>query len=195
VEARAVDVEKKMPEAEVTLRLAFHLIHEGLAASDVQVAIDGAQVKTTNTIHFGIAEFLRGLEWLKPAEEDVWQGTYGHARYRPKVMIHSNAGCGDVVAELIDGRTLRVECKKGPLTRSKSSQEYPLLREALGQLLTMGRVGKRDLLAVAVPRSDKFEELAKRWRAAPLVSQFGIRILTVGRDNQVSGLPEIAAPK
>lgn len=188
-----MDVQKKMPEAEVSLRLAFHLIERGLVASDVQVAIDGAQVKTTNTIHFGIAEFLRDLQWLKLAADEIWQGIYAHARHQHKVVIHSTPGRGDVVAELIDGRTLRAECKKGPLVRSKSSQEYPLLREAMGQLLTIESVGERDLLAVAVPNSPKFEELARRWRKAPLVSRFGICILTVGRDNQVSGLPEVIA--
>lgn len=189
-----MEAQKKMPEAEVSLRLAFHLIERGLTASDVLVAIDGAQVRTTDTIHFGISEFLHGLEWLKPGTDDIWQGTYAHARHKPKVVIHSMPGCGDVVATLIDGRTLRVECKKGPLVRSKSSQEYPLLREALGQLLTMESVGVRDLLAVAVPSSPKFEDLARRWRQAPLVSRFAIRILTVGRDNQVSGLREVAVP-
>ncbi|MGE0761464.1 MAG: hypothetical protein AB7O38_30905 [Pirellulaceae bacterium] len=189
-----MNVQKKMPEAEVSLRLAFHLIEQGLTASDVHVAIDGAQVKTTDTIHFGISEFLRALKWIKSATDDLWQGTYTHATHIPKVIIHSSPGCGDVVATLIDGRTLRVECKKGPLVRSKSSQEYPLLREALGQLLTMESVGELDLLAVAVPSSPKFQELASRWRQAPLVSRFGIRILTVSRDNQVSGLSEVAAP-
>ena len=189
-----MDALKRMPEAEVSLRLAFHLIERGLAASDVQVAIDGAQVKTADTIHFGISEFLRGLEWHKSATDDIWQGTYADAQRKPKVVIHSTPGRGDVVATLIDGRTLRVESKKGPLVGSKSSQEYPLLREALGQLLTMESVGERDLLAVAVPSSPKFEDLARRWRQAPLVSRFGIRILTVGRDNQVSGLPEVVAP-
>ena len=185
---------KKMPEAEVSLRLAFYLIEQGLAASDVEVAIDGAQVKTANTIHFGIAEFLRDLGWIKLATDNLWQGTYAHVRHRLKTIIHANPGRGDVLVELIDGRTLRVECKKGPLVRSKSSQEYPLLREALGQLVTLESVGERDLLAVAVPSSPKFEALAQRWRGAPLVNRFGICILTVGRDNRVSGLPEVALP-
>jgi len=185
---------EKMPEAEVSLRLAFHLIEQELAASDVQVAIDGAQVKTGNTIHFDISKFLLGLEWKKTAASDIWQGIYANNRQQPnqpKVVIHSKPGCGDVVAKLIDGRTLRVECKKGPLDRSKSSQEYPLLREALGQLLTIESVGERDLLAVAVPNSPKFEELARRWREAPLIKRFGILVLTVKRDNQVLGLPEV----
>lgn len=187
-----MDAQEKMPEAEVSLRLALHLIERGLTSSDVRVAIDGAQVKTTNTIRFGLAEFLRGLEWRRPAAD--WQGTYAHARHSANIVISSMPGRGDVVAELIDGRTLRVECKKGPLVRSKSSQEYPLLREALGQLLTIDSVGKSDLLAVAVPSSPKFEELARRWRQAPLIRQLPICILTVNRDNEVSGLPSVVAP-
>ena len=181
----------KMPEAEVSLRLAFHLIEQGLAAGDVQVAIDGAQIKTTNTIHFAIAEFLAECQWLKSVTDEIWQGSYSHTDQRHKVVIHSSPGRGDVVAHLIDGRTLRVESKKGPLARSKSSQEYPLLREALGQLLTIKNVGDRDLLAVAVPSSPKFEELAQRWRDAPLIKRFGICLLTVNRENKVSGLPEV----
>jgi len=183
----------KMPEAEVSLRLAFYLIEQGLAASDVQVAIDGAQIKTTNTIHFAIAEFLAERRWHKSVADAIWQGIYTHCDHCCKVVIHSNPGRGDVVAHLIDGRTLRVESKKGSLTRSKGSKEYPLLREALGQLLTIDDVGDLDLLAVAVPSSKKFEELASRWRQAPLIKRFGICLLTVNRENQVSGLPKVLA--
>jgi len=184
-----VNTSKKMPEAEVSLRLAFYLIHSGLAASNVHVAIDGAQVKTTDTIHFAIAEFLKGLAWSKGMIDDVWQGTYSHCEHQHRVVIHSKSGRGDVVAELTTGRILRVESKKGPLVRSKSSQEYPLLREALGQLLTIEDISDRDLLAVAVPQSPKFEELVQRWRQAPLIRKFGICLLTVNRDNEVTGLP------
>jgi len=35
------------------------------------------------------------------------------------------------------------------------------------QLLTIDVVGDKDILAVAVPHSDKFKVLAKRWRQAP----------------------------
>jgi hypothetical protein len=181
----------KMPEAEVSLRLAFFLIQQGLAESDVQVAIDGAQVRTTETIHFAIAEFLKECEWAKPLADDAWQGWYSHQQHPlNRIVIHSNPGRGDVVAKLKTGRTLRTECKKGTLVRSKSSQEYRLLREAMGQLLTIESVGEKDLLAVAVPHSPKFEELARRWRMAPLVERFGICLLTVGRDNTVVGLPD-----
>jgi hypothetical protein len=184
-----MDLSKMMPEAEVSLRVAIFLIRKGLAAEDVQVAIDGAQVKTTQMIHFAIAEFLRDSDWSKSTAEGRWQGEYSNSRYCKKIIIHSNPGQGDVYAPLTSGRVLRVECKKGPLSRSKSSQEYPLLREALGQLLTVAEVGENDLLAVAVPESPKFTELAGRWRRAPLIDRFGICILTVGRDGIVQGLP------
>ncbi len=50
--------ELKMPEAEVTLRLAISLIENNHVVSDVVAAIDGAQVKTGNKVHFPITEFL-----------------------------------------------------------------------------------------------------------------------------------------
>ena len=145
-------------------------------------------------MHFAIADFLCECEWLKSVSDGVWQGSYAHVKHRSKLVIHSIPGRGDVVAELINGRTLRAECKKGPLQRSKSSSEYPLLREALGQLLTIESVGEGDLLAVAVPSSPKFENLVRRWREAPLIKRFGLCLCTVNRDNHVSGLPEMAAP-
>jgi hypothetical protein len=60
--------------------------------SDVQVALDGAQVRTSDVIHFGIAELLRALDWLKSTAGDIWQDTYAHTRYEPKIVIHSKAG-------------------------------------------------------------------------------------------------------
>jgi len=53
-----------------------------------------------------------------------------------------------------------VESKKGPLIRSKSLQDYPLIREAIGQLMTVEHADSLDLLAVAVPSYEKFNALA-----------------------------------
>jgi hypothetical protein len=67
------------------------------------------------------------------------------------------------------------------------------MREALGQLLTISNVNDDDILAIAVPKSPKFDELAARWRRAPLIQRFGIRLLTVDRDNRVEGLQPVPA--
>jgi hypothetical protein len=184
---------EKMGEAEVSLRLAFYLVGNDLVTSEVSVAIDGAQVKTQDLVGFPIAEFLKGAGCERGVASDAWQGSYSSGADKGRIRIHSSPGQGDFVAKLRSGHTLRVESKKGPLTRSKSSQEYPLMREALGQLLTIGSVNEDDILAIAVPKSPKFDELAARWRAAPLIRRFGIRLLTVDRDNQVEGLDIVPA--
>ena len=177
----------RMSEAEVSLRLAFFLISHDIVVGDVRVAIDGAQVQTGEAVHFPILEFLKHSGCVIN-ESDRWHGTHSYREHTTQLVIHSSPGQGDVVAHLKNGHTLRVESKKGALSRSKSSSEYPLLREAIGQLMTVEEVGPSDLLAVAVPDSPKFRELAMRWRQAPLIARLGIQLLTVNRDGSVSGL-------
>jgi len=181
-----------MSEVEVSLRIAFYLLNHDIAASDVEVAIDGAQVKTGDTVHFSIAEFIAQNACVPVSTAPSWQTTYSREGANFQIKVHSNPGRGDVVALLRSGHTLRVESKKGPLTRSRSSAEYPLLREAIGQLMTVRDVGDADILAVAVPKSPKFAELTARWRDAPLIRRLGIRLLTVDRENGVEGLEPIA---
>lgn len=159
----------------------------------IEVAIDGAQVRTAGTIHFDLVAFLKRLGWNAIAESTKWQCDWTAPEDRV-IRIHSSPGRGDLVAKLADGRTLRVECKKGPLARSKSSVEYPLLREAFGQLVTISEVSDGDVLAVAVPHSPKFHELADRWREAPLIKRFGFQILTVARTGDVWGLDNSQPP-
>lgn len=181
----------RMPEAEVSLRLAFWLFARDLVDGAVEVAIDGAQVRTGTVLHFDLPGFMVECGWSKEGGTPGWQCGY-RAKSHGRLQIHSTPGKGDVVARLRSGHTLRVECKKGPLLPSKSSQEYPLIREALGQLLTVQEVRPDDILAVAVPHSPKFVDLAARWREAPLIKRFGIQILTVDRGGEVSGLVQLA---
>jgi hypothetical protein len=183
--------EDRMPEAEVSLRLAIFLITNNHALSDVKVAIDGAQVQVGDRVIFPLIDFLKANGWYKKELGPRWQGNYYHDKQIPSIVVHSYSGEGDVVTKLNSGLTLRAESKKGPTRRSKSSAEYPLMWEALGQLLTVEHVGDNDLLAIAVPSSDKFNELAIRWREAPLIKRFGIRILTVDRNSQVTGFSNL----
>jgi hypothetical protein len=181
-----------MAEAEVSLRLAFHLLEQELVGSDVQVAVDGAQIRTGSTTHFPIAQFLAAAAYRRKDRQNGWQGTYRKRACEFALVVHSHPGRGDVVARLLNGRTLRVESKKGPLVATGSSPEYRLIREALGQLLTVDGVGEDDVLAVAVPESPKFRDLINRWRQAPLVQRLGIHFLTVTPNGSVTGL-EFAA--
>ncbi len=180
----------RMTEAEVSLRLALQLLRSGLSAADVEVAIDGAQVQAAGRSIFQIQRFLADSRCYCAATS--WQGTYAVEGAAHRLRIHAHPGRGDVVAPLATGRLLRAESKKGPLVRSRSSAEYPLMREAFGQLLTVEEVGPDDHLAIAVPHSEKFAALAGRWRMAPLIQPLGIRILLAHRHGGVDGLGALA---
>jgi len=47
-----------MPEAEVSLRLAFWLVQNNRVKGGVRVAIDGAQVAIGEDIHFPLLNFM-----------------------------------------------------------------------------------------------------------------------------------------
>jgi hypothetical protein len=47
-----------MPEAEVSLRLAFWLLEHIPVDGPVEVAIDGAQVPINDTVHFDLLGFM-----------------------------------------------------------------------------------------------------------------------------------------
>ena len=61
---------KKMSEAEVSLRLALFLIRSKLIVDQVSIAIDGAQIKIGNTIHFSIKSFSQDNECRKKDTSD-----------------------------------------------------------------------------------------------------------------------------
>jgi hypothetical protein len=187
-----------MSEAEVSLRLAFWLIRENLVSEDdnddngVFVAIDNAQFKAGQVVVFDVPRFLRENHWRKTDSAPDWHGTYGLEGADSELVIGPASGYGDVLCRLKDDRYLCAEARRGPLTTRINSEERRLTMEALGQLLTFSvppLANKKEyLLAVAVPWSPKFSELANRLRAAPLIERFEIQILTVSRDGQVDGL-------
>lgn len=177
----------RMPEAEVSLRLAFHLLTLPGCEGAAEVAIDGAQVKVDKHQVFPIVTFLSGMGWeqVEQIGGKDWQGRY--VKDGQTLIIHSTPGVGDVVVR-VGAKRIRAECKGGPLIKRRGSSEYPKPRGALGQIITAERVEPKDVLVVAVPQSPKFRELAGKWRDASLVQRTEIRIALVGRDGMVEGL-------
>jgi hypothetical protein len=133
---------------------------------------------------------LNSAGWLGLEQDKKWQSKFIHENFSQSIIIHCLAGEGDLVSTLINGYTLRVEFKKGPLVSKPDSKEYPLIREAIGQLTTVEHANNDDILAVAVPESAKFPDLAVKWRARPLMQHAGIHIITVNRTNQITGLEQ-----
>lgn len=179
--------EDRMPEAEVALRLAFHLLGKPDSDGTARVAIDGAMVRTGYNEHFPIEAFLEHEGWRRNVQEgkNRWQGSY--EKEGRHLIIHARSGMGDVVAR-VGSERIRAECKGGPLVKKSGSREYPKLREALGQLLTVERVEGDDVMVAAIPCAEKFRRLALEWQPRPLVAQSAFRIVLVGRDGTVAGL-------
>ena len=174
-----------MLEAEVILRLAMYYIDNNLTKENVTVSIDGAHVKTGNTIHFDIFKFLTDNNFLKlDNESDRWQGVYSYNGNKSRIIIISKPGIGDVNVRLENGKLIYVECKKGK--KDKRGQEYPLMREAIGQVMTSCDITEDIIPMVAVPYSEKSKELAKRWSKLTQIKNLGIKFALVCEDGKVS---------
>ena len=168
----------KLKEPEVCLRIAMHYIKKGLTEETVFISLDGAHIKTKDTIHFNVFQFLKenGMEKVD-GNLERWQGEYHISGYLPRINISSMPGIGDVNIILPTGKKLRIECKKGK--ENKSGQEYPLMREAIGQLMT-GCPDCPDVIpVVAVPYSAKSEELAQKWSRSKRIQSAGICFILV----------------
>lgn len=176
----------KFPEAEVSLRVALYYIKNKLTEADVAVSIDGAHIKTGNQVHFDIQQFLHEIGATRTTgEAGKWQGTYTLPDTRVRLLLHSKPGNGDVVIRMTDGKILLVESKKGSFCSSKGNPEYPLMREAIGQLVTGSPLLDDIIFAVAVPHSDKSYELATRWSKYPQIKMLGIKFLLVNREGDI----------
>lgn len=174
-----------MQEPEVSLRVAFYYIKNGLTQDDVRVCLDGAHIKTGDTVHFDISEFLALQNCRKISGlTNSWQGTYEIDGYTPKINISAKSGIGDVNIVLTDGKHLYIESKKGK-EKNRSNSEYPLMREAIGQLMTGCQLNENVIPVVAVPYSEKSYELASRWSQLQQIRMVGIKFLLVRVDGSV----------
>lgn len=179
-----------MSEAEVAILLAVHFI-EQKGASEAEIALDGAQVMLKGKVIFPVERYLskRGWKLEKTEGKRRWNGFYTQGGKR--LRIHAHSGQGDVVA-VIGKRRYYAECKKGPTVRTQSSPEYKLLREAIGQLITISEVKTDDVLIVAVPDSPKFRSLTTSWQSLTAIKRAKISFVCVGRSGTVEWISKKA---
>jgi len=169
-----------MPEAEVTLRLAFWLLDQAGTAARAAVAIDGAHVRIKGYQHgdrwieekivFDIQGFL-AINGCQPiALIDEWRGTYERrAQHLELRSIH-----GFDVQVAVGGRFICAECKG-------SGQPSTQLSSAIGQVVVSASIRENEELWVAVPDTPKFDAAAKQIIAnSPALARSGIRIALVG---------------
>ncbi|HEY4233929.1 MAG TPA: hypothetical protein VGM76_10910 [Lacipirellulaceae bacterium] len=174
VNARAA----RMPEGEVILRLALHILGLPRALPCVTVCLDRHHVMSNGVNIFSPTDFLSNEGWVQTEQhgKHPWFGSYTKSGH--KIIVSPNSHGGDIVATV--GRTrVRAECKKGNLQRTKGNPENKLIHEAIGQLMTIEEFDPDDVLLVAVPRSDASRSKFK-WQIRPLMQRIGIHLVLVG---------------
>lgn len=173
-----------MTEPEVSLYIALYYIKNGLTDKDVKVSIDGAHVRTKDKIRFDIQSFMSENQCIKTDNyHERWQGIYEIDGYTPKIEISSIPGIGDVNIHLPSGECLWVESKKGK--PNKSGQEYVLMREAIGQLMTNEYIPPTAIPVVAVPYSEKSVSLANKWAQLQRIRDTHIQFFLVKEDGSI----------
>jgi hypothetical protein len=177
----------RMSEAEVALLLAFHLLSLPDSQDTASIALDGAQIYVGSREIFPLSRYLQDQGWRQIEQQGKrdWHGRY--ERNGQYLEIHSKSGVGDVVVRVGDKR-VRAECKKGSFLQKRANPEYKLLREAIGQLVSIEQLTDGDLLVVAVPDTDKFRDLVMKWRNRPLIKRAGIQFALVSQNGAVEGL-------
>lgn len=172
-----------MKEPEVSLLIAMNYIQSGATCKDVVVSIDGAHIKTKNTIHFDMAKFMHDHGYIKcDTRDDRWQGEYQKSGFSKSIIVCSKSGIGDVIIALNDGKTLYIESKK---FKSGSGGEYPAMREAIGQLMTGCPDDGNTIPVVAVPYNSKSSSLSKKWIQNERIRRAGIRFMLVHSDGDI----------
>lgn len=173
-----------MTEAEVILRFAMYFIVNDLTSETIEVSIDGAHVKIGDNVYFDIFGFMNEVGFKKlETQSKRWQGEYSLTGYNNIIRISSKPGMGDVIVRLSDGCKIYAECKKGGKNRGR--QEYSLMREAIGQLMTGYNFDDRIIPVVAVPHTEKARELADRWSALKQIKNLGIKFALVKENGEV----------
>ena len=162
-----------MTEPEASLRIAMKYVRSGEACKNIIVSIDGAHIKTLNTVHFGIDSFEYG--YYTKAE-------YQKLGFATRIIICSKSGIGDVTIALNNGKTLYIESKK---FKSGSGGEYPAMREAIGQLMTGCPDDENTIPIVAVPFNSKSFELSKKWSCNERICNAGIHFMLVHTDGDI----------
>jgi hypothetical protein len=181
---------RAMAEAEVTLRLAFWFLDKGEPNSHADLAVDGAHVRIAahqqagrwieeRTV-FPIEEFLAANDCEPCVPEHKWRETF--TRNKRTLSIRSVSGFD--FQSISAGKTIRAECKGGPLEAVKGQSVSGIFAEAIGQTVVADS-SPDDELWVAVPDSRTFERVGLSITRQRTFKNTGIRIALVAENGEV----------
>jgi hypothetical protein len=207
---QTVDIlERFMPEVEVSIRTAVHLLKHAELKGAINVQIQRRPTVrdpvSKNKVTFLTDKLLNELEVKRSAFQPIlhkndpeWFGEYRFGNNHLKIQ-GKERGLADVIG-LIKTKRIFVQCKGGHCASlseeasnktSSNSKEYAALWSVLGQIVVTERVADNDIMAVAVPLSSAYKGLVEKFQNRPLIKQLGIKFLLVSRDGNIEGFDQL----
>ena len=187
--------ERRMTQTEVGLRLATFLIKSGFAADQVVYLLAGYELTRLERPQFPVRRYLtERLGFTADTESpDSWEGIY-HLESRPAtpLIIGWEKHAGQVITKLASGQRFVAFVTAGLLHESRSPAEHKNFWQVVGRAITSPYTEGTDLVAVCVPRSERYRKLAAEYRRSEGICRSRIAILTVDRAGQVDGLSALA---
>lgn len=184
----------RMSQTEVGLRVASFLLSSGLAATPVVVLLAGYEMTRRERPQFPARRFLTDRLGLTTdiADPLEWRGAY-HMKGRPHPLcLDWDKHAGHVATFLPSGQRLVVFVTAGLLRESRSPAEHARFWRVLGRAIASPLTDATDLLAVCVPRSERYRKLAAEFRQAEGILRSRLAVLTVDRNGYVDGLQSLA---
>lgn len=183
-----------MPEAEVSIRVAKHLLGKAVLQSIVEVQIQKSQFTRKNDISFSIGTLMGELKLNQissqyNADSFRWLGEY-ELNDKKLVIYNKRLGICDVFAN-IGGKRVLIQCKGGFLSQTTTAKEYAAIWSVLGQVITTESVENGDVRAIAVPASLAYRQVIAKIKDRPLIKQLGIKFILVSRNKDIEEIGSI----
>jgi len=179
----------RMSQTECALRLAIWLIRSGHIVGNVEVALRGRELKRRDQPKFPVRAFLTSYRCQPVHVTDDWRGAYAIEGATHGLVLTARRTGLEVRAPISPHLQMHVAVAAGRLETSRSSTEFKVLWGTVGRAVVSDGIGKSDVLAAAVPRSEQFRKAAAAMRQASRLQWAGVSVLTVDRAGNVDGDP------
>ena len=187
-----------MPEAEVSIRVAKHLLGKDALQSTVEIQVQKSQFTRKDTakndISFSMGTLMGELKLKQISSQPNLDGFRWLGEYEldnKKLIIHNKRlGICDVFAN-VGGKRVLIQCKGGFLNQTTTAKEYAAIWSVLGQVVATENVEDGDIRAIAVPASPAYRQVIAKIKDRPLIKQLGIKFILVSRNKDIEEIGSI----
>jgi hypothetical protein len=162
---------------------------------DVYLQLGGAELSRRGEGRaFKVGSYLSRWGYTRdpsrPEAKPDWIGFYSHKRHGRRLLLNFDKFDGHVMAFFTTGRRLIVHCSAGNVKPTQSPSEVHDLNRTIGRAVGWHGNKPDDVIAVCIPRSERFRKLTAEKAAAVGIRRAGVRFLHVDRGGGILGLSE-----